>query len=376
MKKQVLFLSFLLLLFCFNTKAQTNSSFIFEGQNRSFIVYTPASYTSGNPVPLVFVLHGLTQSGQAIMNVSNFNAVADTAGFILVYPEGISNSWNINANLPGASTANDIGFIQALIDTISVNYSIDQNRIYSCGFSAGGFMSHMLACKSSHCFAAIASVSGTMTDSVYNTCSPSFHLPIMQIHGTSDNIVSFNGSLGNKSVDDVINFWKNFNACNASPVITPFPNTSLLDFSSADLYDYSPCQNNNKVALIKVNSGGHQWPGTSSLLGGLGTINMDINASAEIWKFFRNYSCNSSTQGLNNLTNEWVSLQPLSPNDYLLKGTAGNIIIQVYSSNGQLIEKQSVSLPYSMSFANYKSGLYLINVQSGVHQNTFKIIRP
>lgn len=376
MRKQLFFVFFILMMLSTIGHAQVNSGFQFDGQNRSYIVYTPASFNPGTPVPLVFVLHGLTQTGQAIMNVSNFNAIADTANFILVYPDGIGNSWNINANLPGASTTNDIGFIEALIDTISANYSIDQNRIYSCGFSAGGFMSHMLACKSSRCFAAIASVAGTMTDSVYNTCSPLFNLPVLQIHGTSDNIVNFNGSLGNKSATDVVDFWKSFNGCNVAPVITSLPNTSLLDFSTVQLLDYSPCTNDNLVQMLKVNGGGHQWPGTSSLLGGLGTINMDINASAEIWNFFRSYSCNSTTQGINSPTPEWIYLQPLSGNDYLLKGSVTNVTIQVFATNGQLIETQNVSLPFKINFSNYQSGMYLINVRSGNFQNTFKIKKP
>ena len=376
MKKHVFFLGFLLCLSSIFLKAQTTSSFQFDGQNRSFIVYTPASYNPGTPVPLVFVLHGFTQSGQSIMNVSGFNSVADTGNFIVVYPNGISNAWNTYANIPGASTANDIGFIEALIDTISANYSIDQNRIYSCGFSAGGFMSHTLACKSSRCFAAIASVAGTMTDSVYNSCTPSFDLSVLQIHGTSDNIVNFNGSLGNKSATDVVDLWKNFNGCNAAPIITSLPNINLLDNSTVDLLDYSPCSSNNLVQMLKVNGGGHQWPGTSSLLGGLGTINRDINASAEIWKFFRNFSCNSSPQGIQNPTPEWIYLQSLSANDYLLKGSVNSATIQVFATNGQLIETQNVSLPFTLNFSNYQSGMYLINVRSGNNQNTFKINKP
>jgi len=376
MRKQAALMLFIFFFLSNSGNAQMNAAFQFDGQNRSYIVYTPVSYIPGNPVPLVFVLHGLTQTGQAIMNVSNFNAIADTANFILVYPDGISNSWNINANLPGASTTNDIGFIEALIDTISANYTIDQNRIYSCGFSAGGFMSHMLACKSTKCFAAIASVAGTMTDSVYNTCTPAFHLPVLQIHGTSDNIVNFNGSLGNKSATDVVDYWKSFNGCNAAPIITSLPNTSLLDFSTVQLLDYSPCLNDNLVQMLKVNGGGHQWPGTSNLLGGLGTINMDINASAEIWKFFRGYSCNSTTQGINSSTPEWIYLQPLSGNDYLLKGSVSNVTIQVFATNGQLIETQNVSLPFKINVNNYQSGMYLINVRSGNFQNTFKIKKP
>ncbi len=360
----------------FKSNAQISSSISFGGQSRSFIVYAPASYIPGNPVPLVFVLHGLTQTGQAIMNVSNFNSVADTANFILVYPDGISNAWNINANLPGASTADDIGFIEALIDTISVNYTIDQNRIYSCGFSAGGFMSHMLACKSSRCFAAIASVAGTMTDSVYNSCAPIFNLPVLQIHGTSDNIVNFNGSLGNKSATDVVDYWKNFNGCNAAPIITSLPNTSLLDFSTVQLLDYSPCSNNDLVQMLKVNGGGHQWPGTSSLLGGLGTINMDINASAEIWKFFRTNACNSSPQGIPSNSPNNFQLESTQGNNYYLKGSTPIALIDIYNTNGQLVFSSKVNLPYDINIDKFTSGMYLLKVFSNNYQTTFKIKKP
>jgi polyhydroxybutyrate depolymerase len=373
MKKQFFLVLFILMLGSTLGHSQINAGFQFDGQNRSYIVYTPASYNPSTPVPLVFVLHGFTQSGQSIMNVSAFNSVADTANFIIVYPNGISNAWNTYANIPGASTANDIGFIEALIDTISANYSIDQNRIYSCGFSAGGFMSHLLACKSSRCFAAIASVAGTMTDSVYNSCAPSYNVSVLQIHGTSDNIVNYNGALGNKSATDVVDLWKNFHGCSLTPVVTALPNTNLNDNSTVDLLDYAPCSNNNMVQMLRVNGGGHQWPGTSSLLGGLGTINRDIKASGEIWNFFRSNSCNSSTQGLNTSNPEWINLQPLSANNYLLNGSVSNAVIQVYSANGQLIETQNLSLPNTIDFNNYQSGMYLINIRSGNFQNTFKI---
>ena len=376
MRKQAALILFIFFFLSYSGYAQTNAAFQFDGQNRSYIVYTPSSYIPGNPVPLVFVLHGLTQTGQAIMNVSNFNSVADTANFILVYPDGISNSWNINANLPGASTTNDIGFIEALIDTISTNYTIDQNRIYSCGFSAGGFMSHMLACESSKCFAAIASVAGTMTDSVYNSCAPIFNLPVLQIHGTSDNIVNFNGSLGNKSATDVVDYWKNFNGCNAAPIITSLPNTSLLDFSTVQLLDYSPCSNNDLVQMLKVNGGGHQWPGTSSLLGGLGTINMDINASAEIWEFFRTNACNSSSQGIPSNTPNNFQLESTQGNNYYLKGSTPIALIDIYNTNGQLVFSSKVNLPYEINIDKFTSGMYLLKVFSNNYQTTFKIKKP
>jgi polyhydroxybutyrate depolymerase len=376
MRKQAALMLFIIFFLSNLGYAQINAGFQFDGQNRSYIVYTPASYNPGTPVPLVFVLHGFTQSGQSIMNVSAFNNVADTANCIVVYPNGISNAWNINATLPGASTTNDIGFIEALIDTISANYTIDQNRIYSCGFSAGGFMSHMLACKSSKCFAAIASVAGTMTDSVYNTCAPIYHLPVLQIHGTSDNIVNFNGSLGNKSATDVVDYWKNFNGCNAAPIITSLPNTNLLDFSTVQLLNYSPCLNDNLVQMLKVNGGGHQWPGTNNLLGGLGTINMDINASAEIWKFFRGHACNTSTQGIESVVKNYFYLQPLQGNNYLLNGSTSMALIDVYNTNGQLVTSSRVNLPYELNIDKFTNGMYLLKVFSDHHQTTFKIRKP
>ena len=376
MKKLIVCLTFIFQFLNYSASAQINSSFTFDGQNRTYIVYTPASYVPGNPLPLVLVLHGLTQTGLAIMNVSNFNSIADTANFIVVYPDGIANSWNINATLPGASTTNDIGFIEALIDTISANYSVNSNRVYSCGFSAGGFMSHMLACKSPKCFAAIASVSGTMTDSVYNNCVPAFHLPVLQIHGTSDNIVSYNGSLGNKSVDDVLSFWKSFNQCYAAPTITAFPNISLLDFSTADYYDFSPCANNNKVAHIKVNGGGHQWPGTTNLLGGLGAINMDINASAEIWKFFRNYSCSNNPQSIQETPTNDFSIVNISNHIFLVNGSFKNCTIEIYNLNGQLVQNNNAILPYEVNLDGAPSGLYLLKIKSGNNIKSYKLLVP
>ena len=266
---------------------------VFDGITRSYIVYTPSSYTPGTPLPLVFVLHGFTQTAQNIMDVSGFNNVADTGNFIVAYPNGVGNAWNSNSGMTGGSTADDIGFIKALTDTLFNLYGIDTTRVYSCGFSAGGYMSHRLACESSQCFAAIASVSGTMSTAAYTACNPTRTTPALQIHGTADAIVSYNGGIGGVSVDDVIAKWVSLDACPTIPAVVGLPNTNSTDNSTVECSSYYPCSSNSEVKLLKVINGGHQWPGTNALLGGLGTINRDINASAEIWNFVRNYSCNT-----------------------------------------------------------------------------------
>ncbi|HRK29013.1 MAG TPA: PHB depolymerase family esterase [Chitinophagales bacterium] len=189
-----------------NLPAQTNGSFTFGGQNRTYIAYVPSGYAPGSSLPLVFVLHGFTQSAQAIMNYSGFNTVAEANNFIAVYPNGVGNAWNTNSGFPGGSTADDVGFISALIDTMHATYGIDTASVFSCGFSAGGFMSHLLACELGNRIAAIAAVGGTMSDAAFNACEPSRPVPVLQIHGTADAVVSYNGSFANVAVNNTINF--------------------------------------------------------------------------------------------------------------------------------------------------------------------------
>ena len=78
-------------------------------------------------------------------------SIADTANFILVYPQGSlldggTTHWNsMPPSDDNKSSADDFGFIDTLIDEISSNYNIDSTRIYASGFSNGGDFSDSLA---------------------------------------------------------------------------------------------------------------------------------------------------------------------------------------------------------------------------------------
>jgi len=311
-------------LFSLPCHPQTNGSLLFDGQTRNYIVYTPTGFNPQEQLPLVMVLHGFTQSAQNIMDVSNFNAIAEANNFIAVYPNGVGNAWNTNSGFPGGSTANDIGFLAALVTEMRNLYNIDTSRVYSCGFSAGGYMSHRLACESNICLAAIASVSGTMSDAAYNDCTPWKNIPVMQIHGTSDLVVFYNGGLGSKSVTDVVNFWVTNNGCPNPATVTNLPDINTSDGSTVQRFEYQPCTDQTRVELLKVNGGGHQWPGTSASLGGLGSINQDISASQEIWNFFSNFRCVNC--------NVW---QPQ---------ISGNVTV---CSNGTYLYQAAIPTPYS-----------------------------
>ena len=65
---------------------------------------------------------------------------------------------------------------------------------------------------------------------------------------------------------------------------------------------YSPCDLSIHNALLRVNGGGHQCPGTNILLGGIGNINQVIDASEHTWSFFSDYSCNDVSTGVVSIT--------------------------------------------------------------------------
>jgi poly(3-hydroxybutyrate) depolymerase len=118
---------------------------------RTYRIYIPSIYDSSQPVPLVMALHGLGDNANNFQGVG-FNQIANTENFIAVYPNALNDpllgaaGWNAGVN--PLNNIDDVGFLNALMDTVQSGYSIDTSRVYVCGFSLGGFMTHRLACES------------------------------------------------------------------------------------------------------------------------------------------------------------------------------------------------------------------------------------
>jgi len=274
-----------------------DGSITFGGVQREYILYVPAMYTPGSPVPLILNFHGYTSNNFEQMFYGDFRPIADTAGFIVVHPLGTvdllgNTHWNVGW---GTSQVNDLGFTAALIDSLSADWSINQDRIYSTGMSNGGFMSYLLACEMSERIAAIASVTGTMNVNQPGMCSPSHPMPVMEIHGTADATVPYNGNILFGTTPAAVAYWVNYNDCESTPVITAIPDTDTADGCTAEHQVYSGGNNDVSVEHYKIINGEHTWPG--SAFGGVGT-NQDIDASKEIWRFFSQYDI----QGLINTT--------------------------------------------------------------------------
>jgi polyhydroxybutyrate depolymerase len=218
------------------------------------------------------------------------NQVADENNFVMVFPSGKYN-WNSGiGDLDDyySPDLDDVGFIEELISELSNIYNIDLDRVYATGYSNGGFMAYMLACQLSDQIAAIASVSGGLSVTTFENCDPTRPIPIMNIHGTGDAYAPIEGVPGMLSIEDTLNYWKEINECKElTTELVEDSDTS--DNSSVEKYTYSECSAGSKIIFYKVIDGGHTWPGAGNAGYPAGYTNQDINASFEIWNFFKDF---------------------------------------------------------------------------------------
>lgn len=283
-----------LIKFSFPISAQQtiNGSITHDGMQRNYILYIPEIYDGSAAVPLVLNFHGYGSNAAQQMFYGDFRDIADTEGFLLVHPEGTilngDQQWNVGF-LENGNTTDDVGFTEALIDELANLYTINLDRVYATGMSNGGFMSFLLACQLSEKIAAVASVTGSMTPDIYNACNAQQPTPILQIHGTSDSNVPYNGATNSLSIEDVTSYWVNYNNCETNPTITTFPDTDTTDGSTVEHSVYENTNNGITIEHMKVIGGGHTWPGSAIILPG---TNQDINASMEIWHFFSRFNIN------------------------------------------------------------------------------------
>lgn len=242
---------------------------------------------------VLFNLHGYGSNALEQMYYTNFNNLANTKenNFILIHPQGAplntvltssSSHWNSGGWTIG-STVDDVDFIDTIIKLVSQKYNLNQERIYSTGMSNGGFMSYHLACNLSSKIAAIASVTGSMSKETYEDCNPTHSTSILQVHGTIDATVPFEGNsaLGMRSINDVMDYWKLYDACDIEPISIV---TDYFDIEISVQHDtYLNCLNDVQVELYKIEGMGHRWPNKQRY---------GISATEKIWEFINLYDIN------------------------------------------------------------------------------------
>ncbi len=270
------------------------SIFNHDGLNREYIYYEPMNLPSNSPI--IFVMHGYTDDATEIELYSGFNVIANTVGFAVCYPRG-TNDWlgyrffNVGYDFHlGIETVNDLGFIEALASYLQTTNGLDSNRIYATGLSTGGDMCYKIACQGSGIFKGVAPVAGMMLKDIEDNCTNNISIPVLEIHGTNDDVTFYDGDINNKegwgaysAIDTIIYFFASRNGY-TSVQSQNLPDINTTDGSTVTSFKYTDSSHCNEFWLYRVNDGGHDWPGSFG--------NMDINTSEEIWDFFQTTYCN------------------------------------------------------------------------------------
>ncbi len=354
---------FIIFLFCqcaTITFAQSTltGNFIHDGINRNYRLRLPANHDKNVSIPLVFNLHGFTSNAVQQEAYSGMNAVADTARFAVCYPNGIGNAWNVGWNF--GSTADDVGFISAMIDRFHMEYGIDKSRVYACGMSNGGFMSYQLACQLNDRIAAIASVTGSMVQQAVDKCTPGKAVPVMEIHGTADGTVSYNGTANvSVAIPQILKFWQQNNGCDKDPVVEMVANTNIADNTTSEKWTYTNCTDDKKLIHYKITNGEHTWPGASLIIG---KTSQDFKASVEIWNFFKQYKLEGILSS-NEMTIADLNVYPNPVSDVLnvYSEVPSQHQFEIFDSYGKSWGKYKMNEKHSEVYVgNWPVGFYVV----------------
>jgi poly(3-hydroxybutyrate) depolymerase len=310
-----------------------------EDVSRTFMVHPPKGYDSQQHYPVVILLHGRNQDADDMARLTHFNQLADKNGVIAVYPNALRGQWNIGVRpeqpstamgprgggrrgwggypgggggggYPGggggyprggqrggqnreeknkAEPADDVAFLNQMLDQLAIKYSVDARRIYAAGLGDGGFMALRAGCSIADRVVAIAAVGATLPKTMI--CLPSRPVPALFMEGTDDPIDSYSGGTYKPgpfhllSAEDSAKTWAKFDRCGEKPAQEKLP-ASEKGGKETKTYTYDGCHDNAQVVLYSVKGGGNTWPGGEQYSSEkeVGKTS-DLNANEIIWSF-------------------------------------------------------------------------------------------
>jgi polyhydroxybutyrate depolymerase len=221
------------------------------------------------PAPLVIVLHGYGATGAVQAGYLDIAPVTDARGVLLAVVDGTRDRtgrqfWNATDACCGEPRrhVDDVAYLRAVIADVAEHHAIDPKRVYFVGHSNGGFMSYRMACEHAGVVAAIASLeAATWNDPAH--CHPSQSVAVLEIHGTSDETIAYDGgTLNGRWYPDARRtalLWARNNGCRLQPDRpAPEPRDLELLLRPATVTAYSTgCRGNGHVELWTQPDGSH-----------------------------------------------------------------------------------------------------------------------
>ena len=358
--KKSLTLGILLVTILFGNLSAQIQHFTWQGLQRDYLVRTPANHDG--TLPVLFFLHGL---GDNITNCNqefNFGQLAEEFGWAIVVPQarnlGMGNMWNVGMT---NSDVDDAGFLMALLDSLTAQYQLDPDSVFFTGFSMGGFMTHRMAIEHGDRITACAPVSGLIY-TAQASLTPVAPVRMLHIHGTSDNVVGYNGyssafgmNLG-LGVDAILDYWQNANSCTGEPAIDTLPDLKN-DGLRFIRYTYN-C--GTDLQFLKVVGGTHNWYNSPQ---------HDVGYKEVIYEFFSGHSLPTSVpsretghlQVWPNPTNGIINIQitDIDSPEICVFDVYGKIVNVVETCHGASLQTAQINL------SRFPDGVYFVREGNG-----------
>lgn len=272
-----------------------------DGLSRSALVVIPDR--RGGPAPVIFVLHGVIETGAIIRAVTDrrFEALAAEHGWVVVYPSAFLRVWNVGEGQGAAQLRprrDDLGYLDAVLDAVAARVAVDRDRVFAAGFSQGGIMSFAWACKRPGKIRAIAVAGMALPRLLADDCAAHPPEGVLLAHATHDQVVPFAGGpllSGPLAMMELMShpasvaFFRDLAGCRGAPAETRL---DARDDATAVVRRLWTACARGAVEAWQIEGGGHRWPNglpESPFARLVGPVTHEFDGSLAAFAFFSRF---------------------------------------------------------------------------------------